>query len=243
VKVSLVGLLLVLVLSFAGCSTTPHPILPIPESLESASLIEVKRNRSGLGPRPMRFGEWQVNGFDRKGFPGNRSWSIGNDDVSYSQSRGWAAYSFRLTPEAREEWECDCRFKKSSRSAGLGKPGDAFEVTLTYDDSLRCDLWREGDDEPWKLVVYGSLFIGGEGYSGILARGDRTLVLEPNHRITGLGRLPGPPLGYLFLRGEQEVAAAELIRPGFVRIDDAAAEDRDAVATAIAALMMQPAGF
>lgn len=235
--------IILFLLFLAGCSTQHRPIVPVPESLESATLFDVKRNWSGLGPRPMRFGEWQVNGFDRKGFPGNRSWSIGNDEATYSQSRGWAAYSFRLTPDAREEWECDCRFRKRSRSAGLGKPGEAFEVTLTYQDSLRCELWREGDAEPWTLVVRGSLWIGGEGYSGVLAQGSRALVLEPSHKIQGLGRLPGPPFGYVFVRDDREVAAAELIRPGFVRIDDAAGEDRDVIATAAAALLMQPQGF
>lgn len=229
---------LVLLLLFAGCSTTPKPIVSVPESLEAVAPITVQRNRSGLGPRPMRFGEWQVNAYDRKGFPANRSWAIGNDDASYSQSRGWAAYSFRLTPNAREEWDCNCRFKKKSRSARIG-----VQVPLTYQDSLRCDLWRAGDDEPWKLVVYGSLFIGGEGYSGILAHGSRTLNLAPSHKIAGLGRLPGPPVGYVFVREGQEIAATELLHPGFVRIDDAAAEDRDVVATAAAALLLQPTGF
>jgi len=238
-KARIVSFLLLLA-AFAGCSTQPRPIVPVPASLEAAPLLEVKRHWTGLGKRPMRFGEWQVEDYDRKGLPGNRSWAVGPGEVKYGQSRGWAAYSFRLASETRDAWECDCRFKKKSREISIDKPDESFEVTLTYEDSLRCDLWRAGDTEPWKLVVYGSLWLGGEGYSGILARGDRTLVLEPNHQIQGLGKLPGAPMGYLFLRDDEEVAAAELIRPGFVRIDDAAGEDRDAVATAIAALLMQP---
>ena len=235
--------LIVPLLLLVGCSTTPRSIVSVPESLETVAPIEVHRNRSGLGPRPMRFGEWQVNAFDRKGFPGNRSWAVGSEDARYSQSRGWAAYSFRLTPEAGEEWACDCRFKKKSRGVELGKPGNTVGVTLSYNDSLRCDLWREGDPEPWKLVIYGSLWIGGEGYSGVLAHGSRTLNLEPSHKITNLGRLPGPPLGYVFVREGEDIAATELIGPGFVRIDDTAGNDRDVIATASAAILLNPQAF
>ncbi|HEX6097055.1 MAG TPA: hypothetical protein VF432_12075 [Thermoanaerobaculia bacterium] len=226
-----------------GCATQKKPLLPVPEALESAALLEVKRNRTGLGPRPMSFGEWQVNGFDRKGFPGNRSWSVGGEDASYGQSRGFAKYSFRLTPAGREEWECDCRFDRHSRNVGLGSRNDSIGITLTYEDSLQCDLRRAGDADPWKLVVDGSLFLGGQGYAGTLTHGDHVLHLQPNHQITGLGRLPGSPLGYVFVRDRQELAAAELIHPGYVRIDDTAGEDRDAIATAAAALLMQPSGF
>ena len=233
--------LIVSLLVLVGCSTTPRPIVSVPESLETATPIEVKRHWSGLGARPMRFGEWQVNAFDRKGFPGSRSWAVGPEDAKYTQSRGWAAYSFRLTPNAGDEWACDCRFKKQSHGVRLGKPGNTLGVTLSYNDSLRCNLWREGDAEPWKLVIYGSLWIGGEGYSGILAHGSRTFNLEPSHEIMNLGSLPGSPLGYVFVRDGEEIAATELIRPGFVRIDDAAGDDRDVIATAAAALLLQPA--
>lgn len=233
---------LVLLVSLVGC-TAPHPIVIVPQSLEAVAPMEVKRNRSGLGPKPMRFGEWQVRNFDRKGFPGNRSWSVGNDEASYGQSRGWASYSFRLAPTEREQWDCMCEFRRESRSAGLGAPGEEIEVTLTYEDTLQCDLQREGDAEPWRLTVNGSLFIGGEGYRGTLAQGSRALALEPSHKITGLPRLPGPPFGYVFVREGQEIASAELIRPGWVRIDDGAGDDRDAIATAAAALLLQPTGF
>lgn len=236
--------LIVSLLLLAGCSNTPRSIVTVPQSLETVTPITVQRTRSGLGARPMRFGEWQVNAYDRKGFPGNRTWAVGSEDARYSQSRGWAAYSFRLTPAASEEWACDCRFKKKSRGVQVGRPGNTVGVTLTYEDSLRCDLWREGDAEPWKLVIYGSLFLGGEGYSGILAHGDRTLNLEPSHKITNLGRLPGSPLGYVFVREGEEVAATELLYPGFVRIDEeVAGEDRDVIATATAALLLQPGMF
>jgi hypothetical protein len=218
-------------------------MLVVPESLEAASPMIVNRNRSGLGPKPLSFGEWQVNAFDRKGFPSNRKWSVGNSDLSYSQERGFASYSFRLTPNARDQWDCKCEFKRKERSAGLGAPGEALEFTLTYEDSLQCELLREGDAEPWKLEVNGSLAIGGEGYRGTLAHGSRALALQPNHQIAGRLRLPGPPLGYVFVREGAEVASAELIRPGFVRIDDLAGNDRDAIATAAAALLMQPTAF
>jgi len=235
------SVLLVLVL-FVGCASA-RPIVPVSETLETSTPMLVERNRSGLGPKPLRFGEWQVNGFDRKGLPSSRKRSAGNAHVSYSQTNAFAAYSFRLTPATRDEWTCDCEFRRKEQSAGLGSPSDALEVQLTYEDSFRCDLLRAGDTEPWKLEVYGSLRIGGEGYSGTLSRGSRSLTLEPSHQIRGLPRVPSPPFGYVFLREGRELANVELIHPGFVRVLDEAGADRDLIAAAAASLLLNPSGF
>lgn len=60
------------------------------------------------------------------------------------------------------------------------------------------------------------------------------------HEIEGVGRLPGPPMGYVFVRKGEEIASAEVLPPGFVRIGAEAGEDRDLIATATAALLLQP---
>jgi hypothetical protein len=197
--------------------------------------MRVQRKQASLGP--VSFGDWQVTHFKKIGFPSRTKWGTGIESISFSKSKGKAGYRFVMTPSDREEWECDCRFERIQRDLGIGRLGDA---TLTYEESLDCVLLRVGDEEPWKLQVEGSLAIGGEGYTGTLVQGSRVLSLEANHVIAGLGRVPGPPMGYLFVREGQEIASAELILPGHVRISDGAGEDRDVIATAAAALLMQP---
>jgi hypothetical protein len=210
--------------------------MPVPESLETtSSAMRVERGQASLGP--VSFGDWQVTHFKKIGFPSRTRWGTGTRPISFSKSRGKAAYRFVMTSSDREEWECNCQFERVRRDLGIGRFGDA---TLTYEESLDCDLQRVGDEEPWRLQVAGSLAIGGEGYTGTLAQGLRSLSLQPNHVIEGLGRVPGPPMGYLFVREGEDIASAELILPGHVRISDDAGVDRDVIATAAAALLMQP---
>jgi hypothetical protein len=197
-----------------------------------------------MGASPLSFGEWTMSRYGRDGFPGSRSHAIGNDKLNYRRSSGSAAYHFVITPEARDEWSCRCEHRREEQGIGLGTPnGDGASFDLTYAETLECDLQRAGDAEPWKLEIHGSLWINGEGFAGTLTRGSHSVALEPSHEITGLGRVPGPPMGYVFVRDGEKVASAEMIHPGFVRIHDAAGEDRDAIATAAAALLMHPGAY
>lgn len=214
--------------------------MPVPAALESSSTMEVKRSRGGLGAKPMRFGEWQVTQFQRERIPVREKSAIGVSNVSFSWANASAKYRFVVTPSAREEWECRCEHTRAQKDIGIGPIDSPLEVELTYEESLDCEILRAGDAEPWKLQVTGSLAIGGEGYAGTLVQGSRSLSLEPSHQISGLPRLPGPPVGYLFVREGEQIASAELLPPGHVRIGDDAGEDRDAIATAMAALLMQP---
>lgn len=224
---------LFLLFSLVGCGTS-RPLMPVPESLEATSDVMQVQRRQTLGP--LRFGDWQVTHFKRIGFPRSSRWRTGTEPISFSKSRGKAAYEFVMT-SGDAEVECNCRFERVRRELGIGRLGD---TTLTYQESLDCELQRIGDDEPWRLFVEGSLAIGGQGYTGTLAQGSRSLSLEPNHVIEGLGRVPGPPMGYLFVREGERIASAELIGRGHVRIGDDAGVDRDVIATAAAALLMQP---
>jgi hypothetical protein len=219
-----------------GCGTV-RPLMPVAESLESASVLQVKRARTSLSSKPLSFGEWQMTHFERDGFPGETRWSFGTWPVWITKSKGSAAYRFVMSPTDGDQWACNCQHKLNRRDLGLGILGEA---ELTYEESLECDLQRIGDESVWKLQVNGSLAIGGEGYSGTLADESHSLSLAPVHEIEGLGRVPGPPMGYHFVREGHEVASAELMRPGMVRIGDDAGADRDVIATAMAALLMQP---
>jgi hypothetical protein len=228
-----VGLLFLV--SFVGCGTS-RPLMPVPESLETTSAaMRVQRKQASMGP--VSFGDWQVTDFRKLGLPNRTKWGMGTERISFSKSKGSAAYRFVMTSSASEQWECNCQFERNRRDLGLGRLG---ETELTYDESLQCDLLRVGDEAAWKLQVDGSLAIGGRGYQGTLVHGSRSLSLQPSHEISGIGRLPGPPLGYLFVREGEQIASAELILPGHVRISDSAGDDRDVIATAAAALLMQP---
>jgi hypothetical protein len=228
------GLLFLIFL--VGCGTA-RPLMPVAESLESASVLQVKRAFTSLSSKPLSFGEWQMTHYERDGFPGETRWSFGGWPVWITKSKGSLAYRFVMSSTDDEEWACSCQHPLDRRDLGLGVLGEA---ELTYEESLECDLQRVGDEAAWKLRVHGNLGVRGEGYSGTLADGSRSLSLEPSNEIEGLGRLPGPPLGYHFVREGEEIASAELIRPGMVRIGDDAGPDRDVIATAMAALLMQP---
>jgi hypothetical protein len=220
---------------FVGCGTS-RPLMPVSESLEAtSSALRVQRRQAALGP--LSFGDWRVTDFKNVERPGRTKWGMGIEPISVSKSKGTAAYRFTMTSGAQEQWECDCYFERNRRDLGLGRLG---ETELTYDESLDCDLQRVGADEMWRLKIDGSLAIGGRGYTGTLVNGSHSLTLQASNRIAGLGRLPGPPLGYLFVREGEEIASAELILPGHVRISDDAGDDRDVIATAAAALLMQP---
>lgn len=220
-----------------GCGTV-RPLMPVAESLESASVLQVKRAFTSLSSKPLSFGEWQMTHFERDGFPGETKWTFGGWPVWITKSRGSLAYRFVMSPTDGEEWACSCQHRLNRRDLGLGVLGEA---ELTYEESLECDLRRVGDESVWKLQVNGNLGVRGDGYSGTLADGSHSLSLKPSHQIKGLGdRLPGPPVGYHFVREGEEIASAELLRPGMVRFGDDAGVDRDVIATAMAALLMQP---
>lgn len=213
--------------------------MSVPESLEATSVMTVQRHRWGLGPKPMSFGEWDVVDFRKDRRPSERRRAVGVRPVVYSQSQGTAAYSFVLA-NGRDEWECSCEHRRDHQDIGLGRVDSAMFMTLTYDESLECELYRVGDDQVWTLQVIGSLAIGGEGYTGTLTDGLHSVALKPRHAIAQFENVPGPPTGYIFERDGLKVASTELITPGFVRIGDDAGEDRDVIATAAAALLMQP---
>lgn len=233
--------LLLLVLS-VGCGTA-RPLMPVPESLETSSLLSVKRNRSGFGSNPLRFGEWKMTKLVRDGFPSRTTQALGTSHATYSQSKGSAKYHFTFAPAAREQWAGLCEHRQRQNSVGIGAPGDALLLDVTFEESLQCEFQRAGDADRWKLDVHGSLAINGKGYTGTLTHGSRSVSIEPSHVLTGVGRLPGPPTGYLFAREGENVASVETIRPGFVRISDDAGDDRDAIATAVAALLTKPTGY
>lgn len=214
--------------------------MTVPESLEAASVMTVQHHRWGLGPKPMSFGEWDLIDFRKHKLPSERRRAVGVKPVVYSQTEGTASYSFVLAPDGRDEWKCRCEHRRDHQDVGIGSVESALEVALTYDEALDCELQRIGDATIWKLQVIGSLAIGGEGYTGTLSDGSHSFELQPRHAIAQFQNVPGPPTGYIFERDGLKVASTELIMPGFVRIGDDAGEDRDVLATAAAALLMQP---
>jgi len=233
---------LVLVLFLVGCGTA-RPLMPVPASLEQTSVWTVQRHGWGIGPRPMSFGEWDVVEYHKNKRPTERRRAVGVAPVTYSQTEGTAAYSFVLAPNGRDAWECYCEHRRDHEDIGIGSVESSMEVALTYDESLDCELQRVGDEDVWKLHVVGSLAIGGEGYTGTLTDGSRKVALQASHGLAKFRNVPGPPTGYIFERDGVKVASTELLTPGFVRIGEDAGEDRDAIATAAAALLMQPQAF
>jgi hypothetical protein len=218
--------------------------MSVPESLEATSdALQVQRHRWGLGPKPMSFGEWDVVDFRKDRRHREQSRAIGIRPVVYSQTHGTAAYSFVLAANGRDEWECSCEFFSDSQDIEIGSPEGPLgqlSVGLTHGESLDCELRRVVDDEVWRLKVDGTRNIDSEGYAGMLTNGSHKVTLQPRHAIAQFENVPGPPTGYLFERDGQKVASTEFIAPGFVRIGDDAGEDRDVIATAAAALLMQP---
>lgn len=214
--------------------------MPVPASLEETSVFTVQRHGWGIGPKPLSFGEWDVVDYHKNKRPSERRRVVGVAPVTYSQTEGTAAYSFVLAPDGRDAWECYCEHRRNHQDIGVGSVESPMEVALTYDESLECDLQRVGDESVWKLQILGSLAIGGEGYTGMLTDGSRKVALQASHGLARFRNVPGPPTGYIFEREGVKVASTELLMPGFVRIGDDAGEDRDAIATAVAALLMQP---
>ena len=226
---------------FVGCTTTQRPLVPVPKSLEATStLMRVERKRTPFSKTPMRFGEWQVTGFAHDRLPNSRSSEIGTPDVRYERSRGTAKYHFVMSANGSDVYECQCGHTRKERGVALGASDNKLTVDLEQKEWLDCDLRRVSDGATWTLRIDGSLLIGGEGYSGTLTDGSRTLHLRATHTIEHLGNLPGPPLGYFFERNGAQVASTELITPGIVRIGEDAGSDRDLIATASAALLLQP---
>lgn len=232
---------LLLAILLVGCSTTQRPLVPVPKSLEASStLMRVDRKRTPFSKTPMRFGEWQVTDFAHDRLPSSRSSELGTPDVRYEKSRGTAKYHFVMTANDRDVYECQCGHTRKERGVALGSQDNKLTVDLEQREWLDCDLRRISDGATWTLRIDGSLLIGGKGYSGTLTDGTRTLYLRASHEIERLGNLPGPPLGYLFERDGAQIGSTELITPGIVRIGDEAGSDRDLIATASAALLLQP---
>lgn len=172
--------------------------------------------------------------------PSERRRVVGIVPVTYSQTEGTAAYSFVLAANGRDAWECYCEHRRDHQDIGIGSVESPMEIALMYDESLDCELQRIGGEEAWTLRVVGSLAIGGEGYIGTLTDGTRKVALQASHGLAKFQNVPGPPTGYIFEREGVQVASTELLMPGFVRIGDDAGEERDVIATAAAALLMQP---
>jgi hypothetical protein len=232
---------ILLVVFLVGCGTA-RPLMPVPASLEETSVMTVQRHGWGIGPKPLSFGEWDVVDYHKDRRPTERRRAVSVSPITYSQTKGTAAYSFVLAPNGRDAWECYCEHRRDHQDVGIGSVESPMEVALTYDESLECELQRVGDEEVWKLQVIGSLAIGGEGYTGTLRNGSHTVTLQASHGLAKF-QVPGPPTGYIFEREGVKVASTELLMPGFVRIGEDAGEDRDAIATAAAALLMQPSAM
>ncbi len=205
--------------------------------------MTVQRHGWGIGPKPLSFGEWDVVEYHKNKRPTERRRTVGVSPVTYSQTEGNAAYSFVLAPNGRDAWDCYCEHRRNHQDVGIGSVESPLEVALTYDESLECELQRIGGEEVWTLRVIGSLAIGGEGYRGKLTDGSRSVTLQASHALAKFQNVPGPPTGYVFERDGINVASTELLTPGFVRIGEDAGEERDVIATAAAALLMQPDAF
>lgn len=215
-------------------------MMPVPASLEATSEpMHVKSLHFRMGSNPMMFGEWQVVDFKKNRRPCENSQHYGIEPVTYSRTKGFAAYSFKLAAEGRDAWECYCETRNSHHDIGVGRIDDSFEVMVQHQESLDCELQRVGSDEFWRLRVIGSLAPGGDDYRGTLhsSTDDRAFLLESSHTL-GKIRIPGPPTGYVFDRDGSKIAATDYT--GFVRIGQEAGQERDVLATAAAALLMQP---
>jgi hypothetical protein len=199
-----------------------------------------QRVRASCIPKPLSFGEWDVVDYTRTNARPKDAGAVGVSPVTYSETKGTAAYSFVLAANGPDAWECYCEHRRSHQDIGIGSVESPLEVSLTHDESLECELQRIGADEVWKLQVIGSLAIGGDGYAGTFTDGSRKVALQASHGLAKFQNVPGPPTGYIFEREGVELASTELLMPGFVRIGDEAGEDRDVIATAAAALLMQP---
>jgi len=230
-----------LVAFLAACTTTQPPLVPVPQSLASTStLLRVERKRTPFSKTPMRFGEWTVTGFAHDRLPHSRSSEIGTPDVRYEKSRGTAKYHFLMTANDRGVYECRCAHARKERGVALGSSDNKLTVDLEQKEWLDCELRNVDGGPTWTLRIDGSLLIDGRGYSGTLTDGTRTLHLRATNQIEHLGNLPGPPLGYFFERDGAQIGSTELITPGIVRIGAEAGNDRDLIAAASAALLLQP---
>jgi len=226
---------------FLGGCVIAGPLVPIPRDLEEQSTaMTVERTRT-LFAEPLQFGEWTVTAFKQDKLPNRSKTSHGSDRLRHTKSRGSAAYHFTMTGNDRAAWECRCDVKRNARGVEIGPPDNRRSVDLEHQESLECDLQRAANEPVWKLRVTGSLAMGEEGYEGTLSDGSRSISLYASHEIRNVGRLPGPPIGYVFVRDGEDIASAELLYPGAVRIGNDASNDRDLIATAAAALLLQPA--
>ena len=186
---------LLLITFLVGCGTA-RPLMPVPASLEeTTTVLTVQRHGWGIGPKPLSFGEWDVVEYHKNKRPRERRRSFGVEPVTYSQTDGFAAYSFVLASNGRDAWECYCEHRRAHQDIGVGPIDSPFEVALTHDESLDCELQRIGDEENvWQLRVIGSLALNGEGYTGTLTDGTRRVSLNASHGLAKMNR-PGPPTG------------------------------------------------
>ena len=230
---------LLLGLTLAACRPA-HPIVPVPASLQaSSSVMMVERSRKLFNDKPMKFGEWQVSDFKRDRWPERDGFQIGRRKIAIKKSSESAVYSFRLTGTS-DAWSARCEQTRLEREVKVGPFESAASIPLTHEDLLRCDLQRTGSDEIWQFEAGGRLGIEAVDYTGKLSNGTNVVFLRATNEIQGLGELVGPPLGYIFEREGRDIASAELIHPGAVRIADTTGTARDAIATAAAALLLQP---
>jgi len=228
--------LLFLGFTLAGCRAA-HPLVPVPASLQaSSSVMMVERSRKLFNDKPMKFGEWQVSEFRRDRWPERDGFRIGRRKITLKKSSQSTGYSFLLTGNG-EPWDCHCEQTRQRRGLSVGSR--ELSVLLTHDDLLRCELQRTGSDEVWQFEAGGRVGIEAVDYTGKLFNGEHVVFLRASNEIQGLGELPGPPLGYIFEREGRDIASAELIHPGAVRIADTTGSEREAIASAAAALLLQ----
>src|SRR5688572_30078173 len=150
------GLLLLVVVMFVVACGTARPLMPVPESLKSmSSVMPVERRRAFFTKKPIRFGEWQVTEFKQEGFPTRTRTTYGGERVAYTRARGSATYRFAVSANALEQWHCRCRHFLHSSGVRVGPADNQYTLDLTSDESLECDLHREGDGAVWKLRVIG----------------------------------------------------------------------------------------
>lgn len=232
------ALLLLVALALSACGTA-RPLMPVPASLEVSPAMMVQRSRALFPKKPLRFGEWQVADFRREKIPYTSSRRYGNQKVSVGKSRSTAAYSFTLQGGG-EPWACHCEQELVRREVGIGPIGEEWSFPLTYDDFLWCELKRADGDDVWHLEVGGTMGVKGEGFAGKLVHGNDTVLLRANHEIEGVGHLAGPPVGYIFESDGGEVGSVEFIGSGAVRIAESDITQRNAIVTAVAALLTKP---
>jgi len=183
-------------------------------------------------PSPTLYVPPELAPISRLAVTGREDWISGTKPLHFGEytlaRRG--SFGFRLTATGRGSWVGDCAPITTERQ---GPP------PIVVASDLRCTLDPGGGDtsRTWRLVV--------RTLKGEVPRGD---LVGPNARVDVLGAnqvqggsAPGGalPAGYHILAAGRAVAAVDPLGEGAVWLDTGlAAERRDAIAAAAAALLL-----